>query len=60
MSRKNKKERVLVILESVAERDGKKCVSRYYTTKNKKNHPEKLELTKYNPYLRKRTVYREI
>ena len=30
------------------------------TTKNKKNTPERLERKKYNPYLRKVTIHREI
>ena len=31
----------------------------YVTRKNKKQNPDKLELKKYNPVLRKRTLYRE-
>ncbi|MFQ5572192.1 MAG: 50S ribosomal protein L33 [Rhodothermales bacterium] len=34
--------------------------SRYSTTKNRRNTPERLELRKYNPVLRKHTVHREI
>lgn len=34
--------------------------SRYITTKNKKNTPERLELKKFNPILRRVTVHREI
>ena len=33
---------------------------RYITTKNKKNTPERLELKKYNPFLKKVTVHKEI
>jgi len=33
--------------------------SRYSTKKNKRKHPERLELKKYNPKLRKHTVHRE-
>lgn len=33
--------------------------SRYTTYKNKRNKPERLELKKYNPTLRKHTVHRE-
>ncbi|MBR7029531.1 MAG: 50S ribosomal protein L33, partial [Bacteroidaceae bacterium] len=29
-------------------------------TKNRKNHPERLELKKYNPILRRMTVHKEI
>jgi large subunit ribosomal protein L33 len=34
--------------------------SRYITTKNKKNTPERLELKKLNPILKKVTVHKEI
>lgn len=33
--------------------------SRYTTSKNKRNHPERLEIKKYNPTLRKHTVHKE-
>ena len=32
----------------------------YISAKNKKNHPERLEIKKYNPVLRKHTVHREV
>jgi len=31
----------------------------YTTTKNKKNHPDKLELKKFDPVARKHVVYKE-
>ena len=31
----------------------------YTTTKNKKTHPERLEMMKYNPVLKKHTLYKE-
>lgn len=31
----------------------------YTTTKNKKNHPEKLEVKKYDPRVRKHVAYKE-
>ena len=34
--------------------------SRYVTTKNRKNNPERLELKKYNPILRRYTIHKEI
>lgn len=34
--------------------------SRYVTTKNRRNSPDRLELRKYNPKLRKHTLHREI
>ena len=35
-------------------------VSRYTTQKNKKNSPKRLELKKYNPYLKRVTLHREV
>ena len=32
----------------------------YQTNKNKKNTPDRLERKKYNPYLKRVTVHREI
>lgn len=32
----------------------------YITTKNKRTHPERLEVVKYCPKLRRRTVHREV
>ena len=34
--------------------------SRYVTTKSKKNTPERLELKKFNPILKRVTVHKEI
>jgi len=34
--------------------------SRYITTKNRKNTPERIELKKYNPVLKKYTIHKEI
>ena len=31
----------------------------YTTTKNPRNHPEKMELKKYNPKLRRVVIYKE-
>lgn len=46
--------RVLVTLECTE--TGERT---YITTKNKRNNPERLELKKYNPRLRRDTIYRE-
>jgi len=48
--------RIQVILECT-EAPG---TSRYVTTKNRRNTPERLQLKKYNPVLRKHTLHREI
>jgi len=53
--------RVQVILECTEQKtSGVAGMSRYISTKNKRNTPDKLELKKYNPYLRKHTVHKEI
>ena len=61
MSKKVKDERVQVILECTEQKaTGVPGSSRYVTTKNKKNTPERLELMKYNPILKKMTLHKEI
>ena len=53
--------RVQVILECAEHKEsGLAGMSRYITTKNKKNTTERLELKKYNPVLKKYTVHKEI
>lgn len=59
--KKGKGNRVQVILECTEQKKtGVPGISRYVTTKNKKNTPDRLELMKYNPYLKKYTLHREI
>lgn len=61
MAKKSKDARVQVILECTEQKaTGVPGISRYITTKNKKNTPERLERKKYNPYLKRVTVHREI
>ena len=53
--------RVQVILECTEHKTtGMPGTSRYITTKNKKNTPERMELKKFNAILKKKTVHREI
>ncbi len=53
--------RVQVILECTEHKaTGRAGTSRYITTKNRKNTPDRLELKKFNPVLRKYTVHKEI
>ncbi len=52
--------REVVILECTEARKEGKPPSRYTTTRNKKKGSEKLELKKYNPFLRRHTIHREI
>ena len=53
--------RIQVILECT-EQKGTNIpgMSRYITTKNKRNTPERIELKKYNPLMRKITMHKEI
>jgi len=61
MAKKSKEARIQVILECTEQKNsGIPGMSRYITTKNKKNTPGRLELRKYNPYLRKVTIHKEI
>ena len=53
--------RVQVILECIEQNEsGMPGMSRYITTKNKKNTPDRMERKKYNPILKRVTVHREI
>jgi len=61
MAKKSKDQRIQVILECTEHKNsGQPGTSRYITTKNKKNTPERLEMKKYNPILKKVTVHKEI
>jgi len=56
-----KENRIQVILECTEHKtSGKPGTSRYITTKNKKNNPERIELKKFNPILKKYTIHKEI
>jgi large subunit ribosomal protein L33 len=53
--------RVQVILECTEHKNsGLAGMSRYITTKNRKNTTERLELKKFNSIMRKYTVHKEI
>jgi len=53
--------RVQVILECTEHKtSGLPVTRRYITKKNKKNTPERLELKKFNPIMKKVTVHKEI
>ena len=61
MAKKGKENRVQVILECTEMKEsGLPGPSRYITTKNRKNTPNRLELKKYNPILKKYTLHKEI
>ena len=58
---KSKGNRIQVIVECTEHKtSGKPGTSRYITTKNKKNTPDRLEGNKVNPILKKMTVHKEI
>ncbi|MCS7082053.1 MAG: 50S ribosomal protein L33 [Bacteroidetes bacterium] len=58
---KAKGNRVQVILECVSCKQGfHPGVSRYVTTKNRRNTQQRLELRKYCRYERKHTLHREV
>jgi large subunit ribosomal protein L33 len=54
--------RGVIILECTEARAEGKPVSRYVSTRNKKslNTPGRLEKKKYNPFLRRHTLHREV
>ena len=53
--------RVQVILECKEHKNsGMPGTSRYITTKNKKNTPDRIELNKFNQILKKMTVHKDI
>lgn len=61
MAKKAKGNRIQVILECTEHKEtGMPGVSRYITVKNRKNSPDRIELKKFNPILKKYTVHKEI
>jgi len=61
MAKKAKGNRIQVILECTEHKEsGQPGVSRYITVKNRKNSPDRIELKKFNPILKKYTVHKEI
>ncbi len=55
-----KEQRVMVTLECTEARAEGKPASRYTTKKNKQNTSARIELKKYNPFLRRHTLHKEI
>jgi large subunit ribosomal protein L33 len=51
---KSKNIRQIIILESTANTG-----YRYSTTKNKRNHPNRVEFKKFDPVVRKHVVFKE-
>lgn len=55
-----KEARLIITLECTEAKKEGKPASRYTTMKNKTNTNERLELKKYNPFLRRHTIHKEI
>ena len=55
-----KGDRVIVTLECTESKKEGKPPSRYTTTKNRRKQTERMELKKYNPYLKRYTLHKEI
>lgn len=61
MAKKKNVARQVIHLECTEQKgSGVPGMSRYTTQKNKKNTTGRLELMKYNPFLRRYTLHREI
>jgi large subunit ribosomal protein L33 len=61
MAKKAKGNVVQVILECTEHKEsGMPGTSRYVTKKNRKNTPDRMELKKFNPVLKRVTVHKEI
>jgi len=61
MAKKSKDARIQVILECTEHKtSGMPGMSRYITTKNRKNTTERIELKKFNSIMKKMTVHKEI
>ena len=61
MAKKGKGNRIQVILECTEQKNTDvPGISRYITTKNRRNTPDRIEFKKYNPHLKKVTVHKEI
>ncbi|MPM81078.1 50S ribosomal protein L33 [bioreactor metagenome] len=55
-----KEQRVMITLECTEAKAEGKPASRYTTKKNKQNTPGRIEMKKYNPFLRRHTMHKEI
>lgn len=55
-----KQVRVIITLECTEARKEGNSPSRYATTKNRQTHPDRMELKKYNPHLKRHTIHKEV
>ncbi len=58
MAKKKGARQTITVECTEAKKEGKPA-SRYTTSKNKQNTPDRLEIKKYNPFLRRHTVHKE-
>ncbi len=59
MAKKKKGVKIITLECSEARKEGRPP-SRYTTKKNSQSHPERLTKKKYNPFLNRHTLHREI
>lgn len=55
-----KEQRLIITVECTEAKNEGKPASRYSTMKNRQNTPERLEIKKYNPFLKRHTLHKEI
>jgi len=60
MAKKKAEARVIITVECTEAKKEGKPPSRYSTTKNKRNTPDRLQIKKYNPFLKRHTLHKEI
>ncbi len=60
MAKKKTDARGMITIECTEAAKEGKTASRYTTTKNKRNTPDRMEIKKYNPYLRRHTIHKEV
>lgn len=60
MAKPKKGNRQQITLECTEARKIGATPSRYSTMKNRRNTPDRLEIKKYNPFLKRHTVHKEI
>ncbi len=61
MAKKSKDARQQIILECTEHKEsGLPGTSRYVTQKNRRNTPDRIELKKFNPILKRYTIHKEI
>lgn len=55
-----KGKRIVVTVECTEARKEGLSPSRYMTTKNKSSQPGRIEIKKYNPFLKRHTIHKEV